>query len=189
MPSKWYYVLAILVLLAGQGAATYVLYKDFSNFSKSRILVTVPGENLLELPSAGNYTIFYEYRSAIGNRLYSGSPDEIPELTCKLSTEEGRSVDLIPKVGGARYSSMGGPAGVSLFQFKVHDKGRYALNCYYEDGRAEPDVVLAVSGGFTVGTLRTMGITALILLVAMATGAYIAYKTFVGRRKIQKAMR
>lgn len=188
-PSKWYYGLAILIAFLGSLGASYVFLRDFAYFEKSRHRVIVPGEHLVELSTPGNYTIFHEYHSVVGNRIFSTSPELISNLKCLLFDKNGTEISLVPRLGNERYYSSKGPAGVSLFNFKIHEPGTYVLKVSYEGGGEKPEIVLAVAEGFTGRTLCTIGIMGVILILTMGFAGYIAYKTFAKRRQSIKSIK
>jgi hypothetical protein len=181
--------LAALILVIGNGATAYVVLRDLAHLEKSRQRVVVPGDRLVTLDLPGNYTIFYEYRSIVGNRIFSTDPElrSMSSLTCSLIRKNGAEVALVSCLGNKRYSSLKGLAGVSLFDFNISEAGRYVLKGHYEDGRQEPEIVLALAEGFTARLMRMMGIMGTIMIIAIGSAAYVVYKTFVKRRRCSLA--
>ena len=69
-PSRWYYGLAILVFIGGVVSFALFLHKNLNSLSNSLTQVVMPGKWDITLPMTGKYTIFYEYCSLAGNRVF-----------------------------------------------------------------------------------------------------------------------
>jgi hypothetical protein len=75
-PSRWFYVLGFAVLVVGPIVFSIFLFSSLlSNVSSltqmPSIQVIVPGASDIILSETGKYTIFYEYQSVVGNRVFS----------------------------------------------------------------------------------------------------------------------
>ncbi|MDP6542811.1 MAG: hypothetical protein QGH60_02405 [Phycisphaerae bacterium] len=70
-PSGWYYVLAGLVLAGGIAGFALFLFSGLTDLSGGLTQMVVPGEHELTLSEAGDYTVFHEYRSVVGSKVYS----------------------------------------------------------------------------------------------------------------------
>jgi hypothetical protein len=76
-PSRWFYLIGIIVLIGGPAVSSAILFPTIlSNISNmaaeipsTQVLVTSSSDITLSQP--GKYTVFYEYRSIVGNRVYS----------------------------------------------------------------------------------------------------------------------
>ncbi len=153
-PSRWYFALAAGIFLAGIAIASLVmgigaegfftLVKDFDSDTGAVLQrVVVPGSGELDLSEAGEYTIFYEYRSEVnGVEYHTGS--NLPEMDCSLTAGE-TEVLVSPSYTHANYQfDFKDRAGVAVMQFEIDQPGTYTLACAYTDGSERPEIVLAV---------------------------------------------
>ena len=69
-----------MFLIAGPAISSAIVFSTvFSNIESMTeipsIQIVVPGSSDITLPQPGEYTIFYEYRSMVDNRIYSTDQD------------------------------------------------------------------------------------------------------------------
>jgi hypothetical protein len=182
-PSKWYYGLAILIFVSGSSISTFIFHRYYSHFEKSVQRFVVPGGHTVNFSSQGNYTIFYEYRSVVGDKVFNTGSELKQKIVCQLVDKSGKEVHLRRSRWSKKYASLNGPEGVSLLDFKIHEPGTYILSGSYQGEQAQPDIVLAITAGFTGNTIFVIGICAIISIVTLGLSGYIGYKTFVKRRQ------
>ena len=84
-PSRWYYVLAGVVLAAGLAGFSLLLFNGLSSLTGGLSQMVVPGQHELVLSETGGYTVFHEYQSVVGNKVYSMAQGGLPGLQCGLS--------------------------------------------------------------------------------------------------------
>jgi hypothetical protein len=131
--------------------------------------VPVPGQSDIQLPEAGEYTIFYEAPSG-----QTGS--EPPELQIEMKAEDGGVVQIHPTEQRISYEF--DRSGVSVHQFQVSRPGRYQVVARYPEGGADTPAVLAFGMGLgsriedAVGhggwwLLWTVGITIAVVIAAL----------------------
>lgn len=184
-PSRWLYAIAVAIMVIGVAFFVIFLFSSLQNITKNLTQVVVPGKQDIELSESGKYTIFYEYRSVIGDRLYA-TGDNLSGLTCKLIEKTtDRSVALTPVTTSRTYST-GGRAGMAIFDFKIEEPGIYELSADYLEGRDGPAVVLAVGKGFMVKLMTTIFGGIAILFLSIIAGAAIAIITFAKRYQKKK---
>lgn len=172
-PGWWPYLVAVAMFMLS--AASFVgvfifalsLEKDSSRF-------VMPGTGEVEFAEPGDYTIYYEHRSVIGDRSFS-TPERPPNIVCRMrSIEDGKALPVQP----ARFSSsyeMGSRAGVSLYSVHVERAGTYELAVDYAKGKTGDEFVLSVGSGFgeivfvilasVCGTILFGGIGLVVLIV------------------------
>ncbi len=152
-PSRAYYGLAAVVFLAGMAFFALFLFKGITGIEKNLTQVIVPGEREVLLQEPGNYQIFYERRSVIGNRVFD-TGEGISGLTCELTFREtSEKIPLAPSSTHSTYS-LGSREGVALFDFQITRPGTYLLNASLAGGG--PAVVLAIGKGFMASILKTV---------------------------------
>jgi len=165
-PSRLWYVLAVIVLLAAIGGFVTLLFSALGTFDRM-IRVVVPGEIEVTLHETGSHTIFHEYRSTVDGRVYD--VPSVSGLTVTLRARGSGATVPLQGVTGTTYSG-GAGAGRSLFSFEIREPGVYRLSASYSTGRKEPQTVLAI-GHNVVGDFVIRLLTA---IVAMFAGLGIA---------------
>jgi hypothetical protein len=150
----------------------------------------VPGSGDITLSQAGKYTVFYEYRSMVDNRIYS-TGEEIPGIQVNLvSKDTGAEIPLSAASVNTTYT-IGGRSGIALFDFGIDQPGVYELSASYPasvQGQQRPEIILAVFHGSSLEELfgsimGTVGGVLAIAFVPFAVGIAIIVITFLKRRR------
>jgi hypothetical protein len=187
-PSRRFYLLGIAAFIIGGVLFGSFLFSSLENFAaESTIQVVVPGTSDIELPEAGKYTIFYEYQSVVGNRVFSTGED-IPGLEVTLiSKDTGLDIPLFRTSLSSTYS-IGGRSGISLFDFSTDKPGIFELSAFYPSGEqsSAKNIVLAVMHGFVGKLMATILWGLAIFFGSVAIGIAIIVITFLKRRKAKK---
>lgn len=156
------------------------------------IQIVVPGSSDITLPQPGEYTIFYEYRSMVDNRIYSTDQD-IPGIIVNIvSKDTGDEIPLSTPSTSSTYT-IGGRSGIGLFDFSIDKPGIYEISASYPatNGQQEEqtqEIVLAVIHSSVMDHIfgSIMGTVAgamAIVLVPFAAGIAFIIITFLKRRK------
>jgi hypothetical protein len=203
-PSRWFYVVGIVILIVGPVVSSVVLFSSvFSNLGNmaaeiQSTQVVVPGSSDITLQQTGKYTIFYEYRSMVGNRIYS-TDENIPGIIVNIvSKDTGDGIPLSSASTNSSYS-LGSRSGIGLFDFDIDEPGIYELSASYPavQGQQEEqrqEIILAVIHSSVIERIfgSIMGIVAsamAIVFVPFIVGVAIIIITFLKRRKARaKAM-
>jgi hypothetical protein len=203
-PSRWFYVVGIVILIVGPVVSSVVLFSSvFSNLGNmaaeiQSTQVVVPGSSDITLQQTGKYTIFYEYRSMVGNRIYS-TDENIPGIIVNIvSKGTGDGIPLSSASTNSSYS-LGSRSGIGLFDFDIDEPGIYELSASYPavQGQQEEqrqEIILAVIHSSVIERIfgSIMGIVAsamAIVFVPFIVGVAIIIITFLKRRKARaKAM-
>lgn len=184
-PGRWYYGLAAAVFVGGFVFFGVFLWKNLSRIGESLTQVVVPGKSQLTLSKPGKYSIFYEHRSVVGNKIYSTGED-ISGLECSLvSMRTGSEIALTPSTVNSTYS-LGGRSGVSFLDFQIESPGAYELSAKYSDGREGPEVVLAVGQGFAGEIVATVFGGLGIVFGSIGLAVAIMVITLIKRDKARK---
>jgi len=142
--------------------------------------IVVPGQRELHLSETGQYTVFHEYKSVVGDKVYSGS---LSGLQCSLTSKAtGEQIPLSPSSANSTYS-MGPRSGVSVFDFSVQSPGLYVFSAQYPAGEDGPEVVLAVGHGFVKQLLVTILGGLGIMFGSMGVAGTIAVLTYFKRHR------
>jgi hypothetical protein len=165
------------------------------------IQVVVPGSSNITLSQPGKYTIFYEYRSVVGNRIYS-TGEEIPGLQVNLvSTDTGDEIPLSSASVDRTYT-VGSRSGIGLLDFTIDQPGIYELSASYppvqgqqeEGGEQNQEIVLAVIHNSAIdklfGTITgAVASVMAIVFIPFVAGIVIIVITFIKRRKARTRTR
>jgi hypothetical protein len=156
IPSRWYYGIAVLVFVFGCLAATTItvlgtkglpgMIEKAHNLTRLTQAV-IPGSAEVVFPEPGAYAVYYEYRSVVDGVEYIGCCETPPALVCSLtSNATGADVPVVPDYAETnRYSTgKGSRVGVLAMSITIDEPGIYTFSCRYPDGRAQPEIVLAV---------------------------------------------
>jgi hypothetical protein len=184
-PGRWYYGLAALVFVGGWVLFGIFLWKNLSGIADQLQQVVVPGKASLNLPSPGKYTIYYEYESVVGSKVYSSGQTLSGLEVTLVSAATGDEVALSRTDVDSTYS-MGGRSGKAVFDFTIDRPGAYEFAAHYPEGEEGPEVVLAVGQGFTGRILVTVFGALGIVFGSMALAVAIAVITVVKRHNAAK---
>jgi hypothetical protein len=129
--------------------------------------VVVPGSEDIVFAESGAYAVYYEYRSVVDGVVYASSKTP-PALACSLTSKAtGGDVAVVPDY--VRTNAYGGRnrdrAGVLIRSISIDEPGTYSFSCRYENGRSQPEIVLAVGPNFV---WEFFGIAARIIVTAVA---------------------
>jgi hypothetical protein len=197
-PSRWFYVIGIVTLIVGPVISSVILFSSvLSNVGNmaaelQSTQVVVPGSSDITLQQTGKYTIFYEYRSTIGNRIYS-TGEKIPSITVNIvSKDTGGEIPLSGASTNSSYS-IGSRSGIGLFDFNINKPGIYELSASYpavqdqQEGQRQ-EIVLAVIHSSVIerifgNIIGTVAGAMVIVFVPFPVGVAIIVITFLKRRK------
>lgn len=198
-------MIGIIVLIGGPAISSAILFSTiFSNIGNMTeipsIQVVVPGSSDITLSQPGKYTVFYEYRSMIGNRIYSTGED-IPGIQVNLiSKDTGEEIPLSSASINTTYT-IGGRSGIGLFDFDIDEPGIYVLSASYlptqgqgQEEEQGQEIVLAVFHSSAIEKLfgsimGTVGGAMAIVFVPFVVGVAIIVITFIKRRKARTRAR
>lgn len=186
-PSAWYYGLASLVVVVGGVSFGLLLYTGLHGLADSLTQVVVPGKAEIALSQPGTYTVFYEYESTVGNKVYS-TGESLSGLQCNLvSKVTGAPVKLSRPSSSTNYS-VGGRSGKSVLQFTITQPGRYEFSADYSGGQVGPEVVLAIGRDFTGKLLATILGSIAVFFGSFVLAIVILAVTFIKRQKAKKQL-
>jgi len=204
-PSGWIYAVAALIPLLGCLIAMAVAYQWFPGLpgtfeSKMNLdnltQVVVPGSKDITFAESGAYAVYYEYRSVVDGAVYASS-ETPPALACTLTSKStGANIGVVPDyVETNTYSTKDRErVGVLIQSITIDDPGSYTFSCRYEDGKSEPEIVLAVGPNFVweffgiaarSGVALVAGLVALLSsgLVSMVIAIVIAVKRYQSKKE------
>jgi hypothetical protein len=96
----------------------------------------VPSSSDITLKQPGKYTVFYEYQSMVGNRIYSTGEDISNIQVNLVSNDTGDEVPLSSASVNMTYT-IGSRSGVGLFDFTIGQPASYELSASYPPVQGE----------------------------------------------------
>ena len=149
---------ALIIVVVGILIFVWSIISGLSGLDKELIQVTAPGTVDLELQEVGDYTIFYETVSFIGDRFYSTGETFPSGLEIEVvDISSGEDVALRSPMGSSTYD-IDGRSGRSIAAFTIGHSGVYRMRTWYSPGRKGPEVVLAVGHDFFGKTISVLWI-------------------------------
>jgi hypothetical protein len=181
MTSRGWYVVAALIGVAGIAGAVWVVIAHLGTMTAGLTQIVVPGGADLDLKQAGTYTIYHERTSTVGGRIYQSSGISGLRVTVKAA-DSGRQIAVRRPAGTSQYN-FGGRSGFSALVFDIETPGLYRLEAAYDDGRQEPQTVLAVGTGFVGGLLTTIFLAIGLVFAGLAAAIAIVVVVLLRRRR------
>jgi hypothetical protein len=174
--SRWFYAIAILVVLLGLLASTWILKTSgigtyatriADTYSEAQHRLSVPGSRDVKLTRTGAYAIYYEYTP-----VYSSidSPKRAPAIDCSLTSRStGAKLEAVPDyVETNRYEAKNQDRiGVLIMSLTVDEPDTYTFACRYQNGRERPEISVALGPNYAWEFLKVAGKGGLGLLGAM----------------------
>jgi hypothetical protein len=182
------YILGSVLGIIGIIGFVFFVVFLFSQIKKQapNIQIVVPGTHEIELSKPGKYTVFYEYRSVVEDRVYITGEALPAELLVTLYSRSGyNEVDLHESSMNNTYN-MGSRAGISLLEFEVDNAGSYIIEARYAGNIEEPHIVLAI-GQFQIFGIIFGAIGIFFLsLILLITGCIIVLVTYLKKRRLKR---
>ena len=187
-PSGWYYGFAVLILIVGIVLFVVFIFYNLKTLPEGLTQLVAPGKSNLTLQTTGKYTVYYEYQSVVGGRVYSTGENLPSGLQFSVATKEtGANIPISASTMKSSYS-IGGRSGVSVFDFEIERPGVYELTSWYSEGQAGPEVVITVGQGFSANLLITVFGGVGICFGASVIAFIITIMTFIKRQRSKRAI-
>ena len=182
-PSRWFYGLAVVIVLAGSAVFIVFLLGSLGGLTKGLQQVVVTGNYELTFEKPGNYLVYYEYESVIDGKVYS-TGEALSGVQCAINhTASGRNIRVGPASTSSTYT-MGSRAGKAILQFSIDEPGLYEFSAWYEDNGQ--DIVLAVGPDFTMGLFMSIFGGIAVLFGSWVIACIIFIITLIKRKKAGK---
>jgi hypothetical protein len=169
-PSRgWYVAFGCLIAVSLIAAGVIWLAGRISveNQVQSFARYVAPGSAELRFKRAGQYTIYYEYRSEIdGEQVDAAETSPPPGIALDLTDESGQSLELRRPGREFRYD-IGGFSGVSLRRVIIPRAGLYRLRA---DSPGSAPFALSVGRGATPSTDPFVQAAVLVGIIGTALG-------------------
>jgi len=185
MPSRWWYAVAVAVLVLGLAGMGWTLWSGLSGIGDLIVRFVVPGSGEVTLSEAGTYTIFHESESVIDGRVYTAPA--VSGLSVTVTEEASGTAVPVRTPGMHSTYTFGGHSGTSIFAFDAPRPGIYRIAGAYDGGRSEPKTVLAVDRGFFCRLWRTLFFGIASVLVGAVAAPAIGFTVYFKRRRMLRA--
>jgi len=177
------YVIAVIALAGGVGAAAVILVQQLRGLADGLQQIVVPGDHEIALSQAGAHTIFYEQRAIVGGR-YFASDRQLHGLSLRLlSTPAGEEIAIGPSSARTRYA-VADREGSSIATFTIPRPGTYRLMAWYPETGSDTTAVLAIGQGVERRLASAIFGSLAAGIAGVVACAAIAIATFVRRRRI-----
>jgi hypothetical protein len=189
-PSGWWHVLGALLIVAGVGGAIALIAVWAARTSDAVdkfARVRVPPEGTaatLSFRKAGEFTIYYEWRSkADGQTIDNSDHDPPSDLTITLTNSAGQQLPLRPKSGDFTFS-FNNIAGRAVYAVDVPQPGEYTMKI---TGTASEPYAISIGKG-VLSTLWPWALGAVgALLLGLGLGLWIITTTGLKRGRAKRA--
>lgn len=190
-PSRWFYLLGIIVIIAAPVIFGIFLFSSImpimSGLSQMpSTQVIVPGSSDINLSESGKYTIFYEYQSVVGNRVFS-TGENLPEIRVSLVSKETSLEIPLSRPAMSMTYEVGGRSGVAVIAFAIEKPGIYELSIN-RTAHQGPEIVLSIIhesilGNF-FGSITGIAIGGVVIFFgSFIAGLVILILTYLKRRR------
>ncbi|HET9017314.1 MAG TPA: hypothetical protein VFN57_17045 [Thermomicrobiaceae bacterium] len=184
-PSRWLYLLAAALVVAGAAIFTVLVVLPFNDMQR----VTMPGTQQVTLTRSGTYTIVYEYRGSLHGMRYSAGQD-YPDLTITVTNSStGQPVPVSAVSHTLGQYTLGSRSGYSAAQFTVAQPGTYAVTATYPAGLAGPAFALGLVRATAGGVVGNLVLGILALVAGIAAGVLVTVVVFIRRLTVQPPRR
>jgi hypothetical protein len=179
-----YYLLAVLVFVAGCVLFGWFLYRSLNGLIENLTRAVVPGKAEITLSVPGTYTVFYEYRSVLGNNKIYSSREGFAGLECTVTSKASDSQIPLSRPSRDLEYSFGDRKGIAVLEFAVEKPGAYEFSCRYPGEQQQ--IVLALGHRFTDKLVGKMVLAMVIFLISAAAAVAIALRIFFKRQEASK---
>jgi len=187
-PSFWYVVFGFVIGLMGSGLFIWFLYNGITHLADDYQQFIIPGMATIEFDEPGNYTIFHEYRSTVGERQFNSDAD-IQDFNFRLTNlKSGREIVLKHSRTNASYE-FENRDGYTVFDFEINNPGDYLFEAWYPGSSNEEETVVAIGKGFMKSLMITIIGSIAIFIIGWAAGTAIIVITLARRKKNKKMMK
>lgn len=152
--SKRVYLWVPVVFLALAVPSVWLLVTGLSNLTEGLIRFTAPGRAQIAIEEPGTYTVFHEYRSTFGGRVYSG-PSSLPGMNIQMRGPGGVFPIVRSSSGNFTYN-VGSSAGYAVGSVKIERTGGYEVTSVFTGGEGD-QVVLGLGRDKGKSTFQSVG--------------------------------
>ncbi|MFW6061540.1 MAG: hypothetical protein ACOC93_01905 [Planctomycetota bacterium] len=183
-PSRAGYLLAALVAIAGVAVAVGVIVHIFTE-ERTIGRLRAPGRVTLQLPEAGDYDIYHEYKTVVDGEIVSQPRDVVEGLRLTIRPVGGdRRVPLEPMAAETNYN-LGSRSGVGVYEFTIDQPGEYEFTANWPEAE-ERRAMLIIQPAWILEAILSGLAGAAAALAGGAMAIVIAVVTFTRRQRARR---
>ncbi len=179
------WVLGPLLWVAGVAIAAALGYFAISGLGENAVRMVAPGTREIACDEPGTYTIFHEYESDFGGKVYSQAEGSV-DLRCTVTRKDDGGKIPVHRPTNVTYT-YGSREGAAAWSFTVDAPGTYVINVASD----EEAVVVIEKGMFGSALGAAGGVCAGVGIAGLAfvAGSVVLIVTIVRRVRYAKSAR
>lgn len=146
MKTKHYYLLSVLIFLAGALVFSIYVYRNYTALNEYLVPIDMPGEGTIKIDAPGEYDFYYEFVEGKKNLL--DEDNFIPDFAVKVKGEDGKYIAVNKPLAAKRYEYMK-RVGTSIFQINPTEAGIYEVSGNYTNNKNNINFQLKYDRGFS----------------------------------------
>ena len=162
MKNKYYYILSIIIFIAGLIAFGNYVYSRYISLNDLLVQFSIPGKANIDIDTPGMYDIYYEDDLA-KNGISFDKIDSGKLLTLNVRNEKGTPMP-IQRTGEAKKYNYMGRKGESIYEVNLPRKGVYEFSGVYKGIGEREGIILILDKGFSEKRSKTIVTAQAILL-------------------------
>lgn len=187
-PRRVYYFIggaALVLSVIGFIVCVIFLINQIAS-STPQIKVVVPGTQNIYFSESGVYTVYYEYRSVVNNKIYSTGEELPSNILVTLTREKNNEEIALSQPSMNETYESGGHAGVSVFAFEITEPGYYVFTAHYAGDGEHPEIIFGIGQSKLFGTVFSGLALFFVSFILFIIGTVIIIVTFFKRRKSER---
>ena len=144
------WILGPLLWVAGVAVALGIGYFAISGIGENAVRMVAPGTQEIACDEPGTYTIFHEYESDFGGKVYSQAEGSV-DLRCTVTRKDDGQAVSVHRPAHVTYN-FGSREGVSVWAFTVDTAGPYVVNV-----ESDEEAVVVIEKGLLGSALGAVG--------------------------------
>lgn len=176
------YVLSLVILLSGLVVFSIYVYRSYHSLSENLIQVLMPGESVINLKSAGKYTVHHEYISNLGKDVIDSSRLDLLSFFITIKHASTNDLITLEKLETVKSYSYRGRKGRYLYEFNIEIEGEYVLSGYSPNDIRSERFVLTVEKGFSQKRSKTIVAAQALLLFPTITALVLFLYAYAKNR-------
>jgi len=154
MKNKHYYLLSVIIFIAGLIAFGNYVYSRYNSLNDLLVQFSIPGKANINIDNPGMYNIYYEGDLVNSVKTFD-KIDSGKLLTLYVRNEEGTSMPF-QRTGEAKKYSYMGRKGESVYEVNLPRKGLYEFSGVFKGIGERESITLILDKGFSEKRSKTI---------------------------------
>jgi len=185
-PDAWYYLLALLPLVAAIALTLYFLQTGVPQVRANMVRMDVPGDLNLDLSNREVYTAFVESATSIASKNVDLQP--LAQIHCDVQNALGEANQTNPALGTSKYT-YGNNVGVSILDFQVNKNGTYTVSCQGPSEISGEKIQIAIGGGSAKALTAVTSRSVVSIIGGLVIAALILIRVIMLRSESRREIR